>query len=112
MDRISGAARRAALLAVALGSVGVCGVLTWYAISPGVIGRLGTGHLMVLLGLFLLPPFTFLAWRWEREHWADAREPACDAMAASQEVRHAHPAHREESGTRQHRRRAETTRIQ
>jgi len=79
-------ARRAAMIAVACGSGGFGLLMIWILVRPGVIARVATVEMLVVLGLFLLPVATLAAWF--MDHRAIGEEPAdetVDSAAAGME---------------------------
>ena len=59
---------------VAFASTGFGLLMIWILVRPGVIARVATVEMMVVLGLFLLPVATLAAWF--MDHRAIAEQPA------------------------------------
>lgn len=66
MDDSVRLARKAAVALIAGASIVVGLILIWYFVRPGFIGQVTTAHMLVLLGLFLMPVVTLAARELER----------------------------------------------
>lgn len=95
MDDAVHTARRAGVVLVALASLAAGLALVWFLVDPRVIARVSTGHLVVMLGLFLLPAATFGAWHYERTNSTEGPEESPAAPASSDPVPQASNAERQ-----------------
>lgn len=84
MDGSVRAARKAAVALIATASVFVGLLLIWYFVRPGVIAQVTTPHMLVVLGLFLMPVVTLAAWEMERR--VRASSPADTQPAPAPEL--------------------------
>ncbi len=88
MEGVVRTARRAAMFFVAFASTGFGLLMIWILVRPGVIARVATVEMMVVLGLFLLPVATLAAWF--MDHRAIAEQPAEESEEARDGAAAAH----------------------
>lgn len=85
MEEAVSTARRTGVVIVALVSLAAGLALIWLLVDPRVIGRVTTAHMLIMLGLFLLPAATFCAWHYERSNRPaeESAEDECESEAGT-----------------------------